>query len=120
MTLSLFLNTCPEFPSHVIEVAATGKLIRGCESAFVDQLLPRARQQSLRLNLSAVSQIDAAGIAALIALYRACGESGHQLTVVQPSEHVHELLHLVGLEHLLVAENQTCATGYKHAALTAA
>lgn len=120
MTLSLFLNTSRELPCPVTEVAATGKLIRGCESAFVDQLLPRAQKESLQLNLSAVSQMDAAGIAALVALYRASSESGHQLSVVQPSEHVHELLHLVGLEHLLITENDPCGTDLKRLTLTAA
>ncbi len=120
MTLSLFLNTSREFPCPVTEVTATGKLVRGCESAFVDQLLPRARKESLLLNLSAVSQMDAAGIASLIALYRTCNESGHQLTVVRPSEHVHELLHLVGLEHLLLTDNHPCGAGFRHSTLTAA
>jgi anti-anti-sigma factor len=120
MTLSLFLHTSPEIPSGVTKVTAAGRLIRGSESAFVDQLLPRARTESLQLNFAAVSQMDAAGIASLLALYRASSESGHQLTIIEPSEHVHEVLHLVGLEHLLVAENQTCGAGYRQTALTAA
>lgn len=120
MSLSLFLNTSPETPSCVTEVAATGKLIRGCESAFVDQLLPCARKVSLQLDLSAICQIDAAGIAALVALYRASSESGNRLTIVQPSQHVHELLHLLGLEHLLVAEDDICGTDFHHSTLTAA
>jgi anti-anti-sigma factor len=120
MTLSLFLNTSRKFPCPVTEVAATGKLVRGCESTFVDQLLPRARKESLLLNLSAVSQIDAAGIAALIALYRTCNESGYQLTVVEPSEHVHEVLHLVGLEHLLIVDRNPCGADFGRATLTAA
>ncbi|MFC5865579.1 STAS domain-containing protein [Acidicapsa dinghuensis] len=120
MTLSLFFNASTEIPVDVTAVTVSGKLIRGCEPEFVNRLTPLAQTGSMQLNLAAISQIDAAGIASLVALYRACDDSGYRLTIVEPSEHVHELLHLVGLEHLLVAANQTCAAGYQHATLTAA
>ena len=120
MTLSLFIKPSPEILSGATEIFASGKLIRGCESEFVDQLIPLARKGALQLNLSAISQIDAAGIASLVALYRASSEAGHRLAIVEPSTHVHELLHLLGLEHLLVEAGQTCTATYERAALTAA
>lgn len=120
MSLSLFLHNRPEIPSAVTEVTVAGKLIRGSDAGFVDRLLPEAQKESLQLNLAAVSQIDAAGVATLIALYQASNNSGHQLTIIEPSEQVHEVLHLVGLEHLLIAKNQTCDAGYRQATLTAA
>jgi anti-anti-sigma regulatory factor len=50
--------------------------------------------------------MDAAGIAALITLYCASVEAGNRFSVVDPSAHVLELLHLVGLESILVTEDR--------------
>ena len=53
----------------------------------------------------AVERIDAAGIAALISLYRLASEAGHHFSVSSASPHVVELLALVGLDRILMSHN---------------
>jgi len=60
--------------------------------------------QSVRLELSRIERIDAAGLAALISLYTDACKAGHQFTVVNPSRHVAQILALVGLDRVLLQE----------------
>jgi len=57
-----------------------------------------------------VERVDAAGIAALISLYRLAQESGHRFSVLNVAPRVRELLALVGLEGILVSHNANRAT----------
>ena len=90
------------------------ELVRGSEETFLHELLPRVKQESVALDLSAVDRIDAAGIAALITLYCTSIESGTTFSIVEPSHRVLELLHVVGLDSILIhgsgsaTEHNTC------------
>ncbi len=86
------------------------ELVRGTDAQFVAELLPRVKRESVALDLSGVDRIDAAGIAALITLYCSAVESGTDFSVVSPSAHVLELLSIVGLESILVAELRTATS----------
>ena len=79
------------------------ELVRGAESEILADLVPRVQQQSLALDLAQVNRIDASGIATLITLYCTSVESGTHFSVVNPSNHVLELLRIVGLESILVS-----------------
>jgi len=79
------------------------ELVRGTEAQIMRELLPRVKQESIALNLSAVERIDAAGIAALITLYCSSVQAGKDFSIVAPSPHVLELLKIVGLESILIA-----------------
>ena len=57
------------------------------------------------LDLGRVERIDAAGIAALITLYRAACEAGQCFGVTNPTPHVREILELVGLDRFLLFDN---------------
>lgn len=81
------------------------EIVRGCERCLVDEMTPIVRRQDVSLDMTAVERIDAAGIAALISLYRLAEESGHSFSVLNVAPHVHELLTLVGLERILVSHN---------------
>jgi anti-anti-sigma factor len=86
-------------PCHLTE------LVRGSERRLIDELTPLVRRQSVSLNLKSVERIDAAGIAALISLYRIASESGHSFSVSNAAPHVAELLALVGLDGILLSHN---------------
>jgi anti-anti-sigma factor len=85
-----------------IEIAEMTELVRGQEAKLLERLKPLVRSRSVTLDLNQVERIDAAGIAALIKLYCLASEAGHSFTVSHASSHVEEILHLVGLERLLV------------------
>ncbi len=82
------------------------ELTRGHEQAFVERLAPRVRRQDFELDLARVERIDAAGLSALIKLYCDASNSGHRFTVARPRRHVHEILALVGLDRLLLGEQE--------------
>ncbi|MGD0829538.1 MAG: STAS domain-containing protein [Terracidiphilus sp.] len=88
------------------------ELVRGNEQVFLARYSPLARQRSMTLDLSPVKRIDAAGIAALIALHACAHEAGHCFSVVNPTPHVAEILALVGLERLLVSHNTNINSHY--------
>lgn len=81
------------------------EIVRGCERYLVDEMAPIVRRQDVSLDMAAVERIDAAGIAALISLYRLAEESGHSFRIQNVAPHVHELLALVGLEGILLSHN---------------
>jgi anti-anti-sigma factor len=105
MTVSPFLNPSASYPLAAV-IAVDCELVRGSEAHIIDQLLPRVKQQSVALNLAGVERIDAAGIATLITLYCSAVEAGTDFYVIDPSPHVLELLRLVGLESILIADSR--------------
>jgi anti-anti-sigma factor len=81
------------------------ELVRGSDRYLVEEMTPVVRRQSVSLDLRKVERIDAAGIAALISLYRISSEAGHRFSVVNAAPHVAELLALVGLDEILLSHN---------------
>jgi anti-anti-sigma factor len=102
--------------SNVAEVAAPAlltahtELVRGTDEHFVAMLLPRVEKESIALNLANIERIDAAGIAALITLYCTACKAGTDFSIVTPSAHVLDLLRIVGLESILVAEYRSASS----------
>jgi len=84
-------------------IAVTCDLVHGAEDRFIASLLPCVERRSLTLDLSAVERMDAAGISALISLYCSAVRAGTQFSVSSPNAHVLEMLRLVGLEQILLA-----------------
>lgn len=85
-------------------------LVCGQDHRLLNRLTPLVRRQSLSLDLSSVQRIDAAGIAALIALYRAASVAGNRFTVSNASSRVIKILTLVGLNRILVSQNAARAS----------
>jgi len=81
------------------------KLIRGNEKQLLDRLMPLVCSRSLVLDMDAVERIDAAGVSALIDLYRSARESGQRFAIVNPRPHVAQVLALLGLERILMSQN---------------
>jgi len=82
------------------------ELVRGQEQGFLEELAPAVVRESVALDFGAVERIDAAGLAALITLYSDACKAGHTLTVSRPSRHVREILQIVGLDRILIAQQE--------------
>ncbi len=95
---------------RAIRTCALTEIVRGSEGCLVDEMAPLVRRQDVSLDLSPVERMDAAGIAALISLYRLAQESGHRFSVLNVAPRVRELLALVGLEGILVSHNANFTT----------
>jgi anti-anti-sigma factor len=100
------MNKAPFDPVHNVVIGAA-ELVRGQEQKFLETMKPLVRRQSVRLDLSAVQRIDAAGLAALITLYCDAQQAGHDFTISNPSHHVAEILSLVGLNRILNPQRQS-------------
>lgn len=90
------------------------ELVRGQEQAFLQQLRPLVRRQSVTLDFEPIERIDAAGLAALISLYCDACKAGYRFALANPSPRVREILALVGLDALLVSqdtEEDVCILG---------
>ncbi len=110
---------CSEFPP--IAAGELSEIVRGNETAFLERVMPLVRRQSVSLDLEAVSRIDAAGLAALIKLFCAAREAGHDFTILNPSPHVAEILAVVGLDKVLLSQHADNFSGFEtHAEASAA
>lgn len=81
------------------------ELVRGSDRRLIEEMEPLVRRQNVSLDLASVERIDAAGIAALISLYRMAHESGHGFIISRASARVAEMLALVGLDAILLSQN---------------
>lgn len=80
------------------------ELVRGSEQDLLARLAPLVRRENVTLDLASVKRVDAAGLAALITLYCDAVQAGHRFTIARPGRHVREILALVGLDRLLLAD----------------
>jgi len=99
------IATCNESMMNsekAVRTCALTEIVRGSDACLVCEMEPLVRRQDVTLDLSPVERVDAAGIAALISLYRLAEESGHKFKVMNLAPRVYELLALVGLEQVLI------------------
>ena len=95
---------------------AVHELIRGQENELLEHVAPMVCDQNVSLDFSFVERIDAAGIAALIMLYRCAQNTGHHFSVANASHRVSAILALVGLDHILLAPEATALRSERTAA----
>jgi anti-anti-sigma factor len=95
--------------STIQTVSGVRELIKGREREILAELQPLVESHSVRLDLSSVERIDAAGLAALVSLYCAASKAGHDFAVVNPSRHAERILAIVGLDRILVANDSSGA-----------
>ncbi|MDR3754024.1 MAG: STAS domain-containing protein [Terracidiphilus sp.] len=81
------------------------ELVRGNEQQLLERLQPLVRRQHVTLDLENIERIDAAGLAALITLYCDACQAGYRFAIENPSQHVREILAIVGLDKLLMSQN---------------
>jgi anti-anti-sigma factor len=77
------------------------ELVRGQEQCLLERVGAVLDRQSVTLDLRNVTRIDAAGIAALIALYRLAQKAGTQFVITHAAPRVAGILALVGLDEIL-------------------
>jgi anti-anti-sigma factor len=86
-------------------VCSIRQLVRGREQEILEELQPLVESRSVRLDLSSIERIDAAGLAALVSLYCAACKAGHEFAVVNPPRHVARILAIVGLDRVLLSKD---------------
>ena len=91
-------------------IGGVKELVKGQEQEFLNELRPLVVRQNVTLDLAEAERIDAAGVAALIRLYCDACKSGYRFLIANPSPRVREILHMVGLDAILVSPNaeETC------------
>ena len=86
-------------------VSGIRQLVRGREQEILEELQPLVESCSVRLDLSSIERIDAAGLAALVSLYCAASNAGHDFAVVNPPRQVARILAIVGLDRSLLTKD---------------
>jgi anti-anti-sigma factor len=86
------------YTDHARKLTAPETLLHGQEQELLPRALPALERGNLELDLSELEQIDAAGLGMLAMLHDFARQSGHALTLTNPSEHVWKLLCLTGLD----------------------
>jgi anti-anti-sigma regulatory factor len=100
MDLRLFISAGPELPP----IETLTELVRGKDQLLLEHYMPLVRKASISLDFISVRRVDAAGVSALLALYTTSHKAGHQFAIVNASTRVIQMLALLGLDTLLVAQ----------------
>ena len=95
----------------VVILRCSGRIVRGTETAILCAVLHQ-QERDIVLDLKGVDAIDAAGIGVLISLQAA----GLYLKLMDPNEHVREVLRVTGLESVF----EICEPATTHDVLTGA
>lgn len=90
---------------EAVEPAELHELVRGQDMHLLDHVEPLVHNSNVTLDMAEVERIDAAGITALVSLYRTARESGHRFRVTNVSARVGQILAVVGLDRYLVSHN---------------
>ena len=81
------------------------ELVRGQEHCLLERVAPVLQRNNVTLDLHNVERIDAAGIAALISLYRKALDADHEFTIIHAAPRVASILRLVGLDAILLSHD---------------
>jgi anti-anti-sigma factor len=87
------------------EPSELNELVRGQDVLLLEHVGPMVRERSVMLDLAGVERIDAAGITALVALYRSARECGNRFSLTNVSARVEQILAVVGLDRYLLSHN---------------
>lgn len=101
---------CHPIDALVVAPDTMTDLVRGEEECLVQRVVPLLREQNVTLDLNRIDRIDAAGIAALIALYACAQTHEHRFSVINVSPRVAEMLSLVRLDDVLISHNAVLAS----------
>jgi anti-anti-sigma factor len=101
------MNAMMSYKTELFVTAPAGfnELVRGNDDHLKALLTPVVRERDAVLDLGMIRRIDAAGVAALISIYRTARSEGHGFRVCNVTPHVAEILGLVGLDHILVTQD---------------
>jgi anti-anti-sigma factor len=93
------------FAEESVVICTEDVLVRGHEQSLLDELLPLVAKNDVALSLERVQKIDAAGLGALVTIYRLAREVGHTFRLIKPSRIVRGVICAVGLESALMYHN---------------
>jgi anti-anti-sigma factor len=102
-SISSITTKTPDYAE--LSTAPDGQLVGGQSTELTERLQPLVHDGNVALDMSSVKRIDAAGIAALVALYRSARDAGHRFSLTNVPARVAQILAVVGLEGLLVSHN---------------
>ena len=85
-------------------VGGVRELVKGREQEILEELQPLVESRSVRLDLSSIERIDAAGLAVLVSLYCAASKAGRDFAVINPPSNVARILAIVGLDRILLPQ----------------
>jgi len=94
------------------EPGAMPELTRENIGYLLEILSPLVQLRNLKLDLTGVERIDAAGISMLLTLYSRAHEAGNQFSLVNVPARVVEILSVVGLDRLLLSHNPVQSSQY--------
>jgi anti-sigma B factor antagonist len=103
------LTTCIERQGSTTIARCVGRIVVGKElSKLRDAVLCELDQQTIMLDLARVEAIDAGGLGLLVFLHTCAHGLGTELKLINPTQHVAELLRLTNLDSvfdILSSEN---------------
>jgi anti-anti-sigma factor len=98
----------PEYTE--LSTTPDSELVGGHSVELTERLQPLVHDGNVALDMRDVKRIDAAGIAALVALYRSARDAGHRFSLTNVPARVAQILAVVGLDGLLVSHNAVRAS----------
>jgi len=95
----------------VVTLACSGRLVLGLEVETLRSIATSRPEPQLRLDLSRVHGIDAAGLGLLVELNHWAQQRAACFTVANPSSEAYRLLALTGLDRVLHLSGVTMGAG---------
>lgn len=96
---------------HVVEMRATGEIDIATVGTLRDALWAAPARPVLRLDLSGVRLLSAAGVRALVAAHRRVRARGGMLILVDPTPTVERVLRVTGLHRVIPIRQQALTPG---------
>ena len=98
------LSDAPQTGKHITSITLAGPVDRTTVPGIRNRLLGCAKKRetkALSIEMSQVTQLDTAGVAMLVELWKCMARRGGELSLSGLSENAKRLLHLAGLDQVL-------------------
>jgi anti-anti-sigma factor len=86
------------------KIVCPAALVRGHEQNLLAIAMPALEKGDLTLDMSQVTQLDAAGLGMLVVLHHCAAQSGHRLRLLNPGARVAQLLSLTKLDAIFTEQ----------------
>jgi anti-anti-sigma factor len=103
MPAQSLLECTTEFEDGTPLLVCPSDLTRGQQNQLLGVALPLIEQNGLVIDMSRVQSIDAGGIGLLVFLRQCADRAGTSLGLINPSNRVREMLALVHLDQIFLA-----------------
>ena len=85
---------------EIVFVKCSGRIVAGPELSKLHRAASSQRCRKLVLDLAEVETMDAGGIGVLVRIMNACAQRDVLFKLVNPTQHVREILHLTSLDEV--------------------